>query len=80
MTEMPVGSEFPARPKVSLIEGDGIGPEITRATLRAVEAAGGSIEWEPVRAGPTVRKRARTQAARCPADRAAVGGVVNNAG
>jgi len=42
---------FAPRPKVSLIEGDGIGPEITEATLRAVEAAGGTIEWEPVPAG-----------------------------
>jgi isocitrate dehydrogenase (NAD+) len=42
---------YPARPVVSLIEGDGIGPEITRATLRAVEAAGGQIQWEPVPAG-----------------------------
>jgi isocitrate dehydrogenase (NAD+) len=39
------------RPVVSLIEGDGIGPEITRATLCAVEAAGGRLEWEPVPAG-----------------------------
>ncbi|HLU68000.1 MAG TPA: isocitrate/isopropylmalate dehydrogenase family protein [Kofleriaceae bacterium] len=39
------------RPVVSLIEGDGIGPEITRATLRAVEAAGGRLEWQPVPAG-----------------------------
>lgn len=37
--------------KVTLIEGDGIGPEITRATLRAVEAAGGRVEWEPMPAG-----------------------------
>ena len=42
---------WPARPRVSLIEGDGIGPEITRATLRAIEAAGGTIEWQPVLAG-----------------------------
>ncbi len=44
-------TEWPARPAVSLIEGDGIGPEITRATLRAVEAAGGQVEWQPVPAG-----------------------------
>ncbi|HEY0480453.1 MAG TPA: isocitrate/isopropylmalate dehydrogenase family protein [Kofleriaceae bacterium] len=36
---------------VSLIEGDGIGPEITAATVRAVEAAGGQITWERVDAG-----------------------------
>ncbi len=39
------------RPTVSLIEGDGIGPEIAAATVRAVEAAGGAIEWERVDAG-----------------------------
>lgn len=44
-------SKFPRRPKVSLIEGDGIGPEITRATVQVIEAAGGNIEWEPVLAG-----------------------------
>jgi isocitrate dehydrogenase (NAD+) len=38
-------------PTVSLIEGDGIGPEITAATLRAIEAAGGQLAWERVDAG-----------------------------
>ncbi len=38
-------------PTVSLIEGDGIGPEIAAATVRAVEAAGGKIIWERVDAG-----------------------------
>ncbi len=42
---------YPSRPKVSLIAGDGIGPEITKATLRVMEAAGSEIEWEPVTAG-----------------------------
>ena len=37
--------------KVSLIRGDGIGPEVTDATLRVVEAAGGAIDWQPVPAG-----------------------------
>jgi len=36
---------------VSLIEGDGIGPEIAAATVRAIEAAGGKIAWERVDAG-----------------------------
>ena len=36
---------------VSLIEGDGIGPEIAAATVRAVEAAGGKLAWERVDAG-----------------------------
>jgi isocitrate dehydrogenase (NAD+) len=38
-------------PTVSLIEGDGIGPEIAAATVRAVEAAGGDVTWERVDAG-----------------------------
>lgn len=40
-----------SRPTVSLIEGDGIGPEIAAATVSAVEAAGGSVIWERVDAG-----------------------------
>jgi isocitrate dehydrogenase (NAD+) len=36
---------------VSLIEGDGIGPEITAATVRAVEATGAQLRWERVDAG-----------------------------
>ncbi len=36
---------------VTLIPGDGIGPEVAEATVRAVEAAGVSIEWERVEAG-----------------------------
>ncbi|HEX4422941.1 MAG TPA: isocitrate/isopropylmalate family dehydrogenase, partial [Kofleriaceae bacterium] len=38
-------------PTVSLIEGDGIGPEITAATVRAIAAAGGKLIWERVDAG-----------------------------
>ncbi len=34
--------------KVTLIPGDGIGPEVTRATLRLLETAGAQIEWEEV--------------------------------
>jgi isocitrate dehydrogenase (NAD+) len=35
----------------ALIAGDGIGPEITAATLAAVAAAGGAVEWHEVPAG-----------------------------
>jgi isocitrate dehydrogenase (NAD+) len=42
---------YPERPTVSLIEGDGIGPEIAAATVRAIEACGGKIAWERVDAG-----------------------------
>ena len=36
---------------VTLIPGDGIGPEVAEATVRAVEATGVKIEWERVDAG-----------------------------
>jgi len=37
--------------QVTLIPGDGIGPEVAEATVRALEATGVSIEWERVEAG-----------------------------
>jgi isocitrate dehydrogenase (NAD+) len=37
--------------QVTLIPGDGIGPEVAEATARAVEATGVQIEWERVDAG-----------------------------
>jgi isocitrate dehydrogenase (NAD+) len=37
--------------KITLIPGDGIGPEVTGATCRILEAAGAPVEWEPVVAG-----------------------------
>lgn len=36
---------------ITLIPGDGIGPEVADATVRAVEATGVMIEWERVQAG-----------------------------
>jgi isocitrate dehydrogenase (NAD+) len=36
---------------ITLIAGDGIGPEVAEATVRAVEATGASVEWERVDAG-----------------------------
>src|SRR5437016_5322230 len=36
---------------ITLIPGDGIGPEVAEATVRAVEATGVAIEWERVEAG-----------------------------
>jgi isocitrate dehydrogenase (NAD+) len=43
--------------KVTLIPGDGIGPEVTQATLRLLEAAGAAIEWEQREARPIVGLR-----------------------
>ncbi|MEO0603906.1 MAG: isocitrate/isopropylmalate dehydrogenase family protein [Myxococcota bacterium] len=37
--------------RVTLIEGDGIGPEVTGAAAQVLEAAGAPIEWERVVAG-----------------------------
>jgi isocitrate dehydrogenase (NAD+) len=37
--------------RVTLIPGDGIGPEITAATVRVLEAAGADIEWDRQVAG-----------------------------
>jgi isocitrate dehydrogenase (NAD+) len=39
--------------KITLIPGDGIGPEVTEATLKVVEAAGIEVEWERIDAGAT---------------------------
>ena len=43
-----------AKHTVTLIPGDGIGPELTRAMTRVVEAAGVDIEWEIAEAGAGV--------------------------
>ena len=43
-----------AKYTVTLIPGDGIGPEITTAMRRVVEATGVDIEWEVVEAGSDV--------------------------
>ena len=37
--------------KITLIPGDGIGPDITQATLRVLEAVGAAIDWEVRQAG-----------------------------
>lgn len=39
---------------ITLIPGDGIGPEVTRATQRVLEAAGVRIEWDERHAGAAV--------------------------
>ncbi len=43
--------------RVTLIPGDGVGPEITLATRRVIEATGVAIEWEAAEAGAEVFKR-----------------------
>jgi len=48
---------YPARPTATLIEGDGIGPEIAAATARVLAAAGGQIEWDRQLAGMTAAEQ-----------------------
>ena len=37
--------------RITLIPGDGIGPEVTNATVRILDASGVKIEWEKQEAG-----------------------------
>ena len=41
-----------AQRKVTLITGDGIGPEISRSTRRIIDSSTGSIDWEVIEAKP----------------------------
>ncbi|HEU0004960.1 MAG TPA: isocitrate dehydrogenase (NAD(+)) [Terriglobia bacterium] len=43
--------------KITLIPGDGIGPEVTAATLKVIEAAGLEVEWETINAGADAFER-----------------------
>ena len=47
-------------PKVTLITGDGIGPEIAEATRRCIDAAGAKIEWDIRQAGVDIMETAGT--------------------
>lgn len=46
--------------KVTLIRGDGIGPEIAQATQRCIDATGASIEWDIQEAGVDVMEKLGT--------------------
>lgn len=50
--------------KITIISGDGIGPEVMLATLEILEAAGSPLEWEEVEAG---EKTLKTQGTTLPA-------------
>ena len=45
---------------VTLIQGDGIGPEVTNAMVKVVEASGAKINWEKVQAGEAVIEKYNT--------------------
>jgi isocitrate dehydrogenase (NAD+) len=40
--------------KITMIPGDGVGPELSEATMRVLDATGVSIEWEVLQAGENV--------------------------
>ncbi|HEX9235250.1 MAG TPA: isocitrate/isopropylmalate dehydrogenase family protein, partial [Actinomycetota bacterium] len=46
--------------RITLIPGDGIGPEVAEAALRVVEAAGVEVEWDVQDAGAAVMEREGT--------------------
>jgi isocitrate dehydrogenase (NAD+) len=43
--------------RITLIPGDGIGPELTRPTLKIIKAAGVNVEWETHLAGAAALKK-----------------------
>ena len=45
------------RHRVTVIPGDGVGPEVTRAAVRIVDAAGVAVDWEEAEAGAEVFKQ-----------------------
>lgn len=47
-------------PRVTLIPGDGVGPEVTAAAVRALEAAGVQITWDLQQAGAAALKKSAT--------------------
>ena len=52
------------RYRVTLLKGDGIGPEVTGATCRILAAAGAPIDWEEAPAGAEAMARAALTMAR----------------
>lgn len=42
---------------ITLIPGDGIGPEVSEAALQVIQAAGIEVEWEPLQAGAEAFKK-----------------------
>ncbi|MFP4055262.1 MAG: isocitrate/isopropylmalate dehydrogenase family protein [Candidatus Brocadiia bacterium] len=51
---------MPQTHRVTLIDGDGVGPEIAEVTRRCVDATGVSIEWEVQHAGAEVAEKVGT--------------------
>jgi isocitrate dehydrogenase len=53
----PAADEEPTPVAVTVIPGDGIGPEVVDAAMRMVGAAGGAVTWEVAQAGAAVFKQ-----------------------
>jgi isocitrate dehydrogenase len=51
---------MPAAHRVTVIPGDGVGPEVVRSAVRIIGAAGVRIDWEEAEAGAEVFKRGDT--------------------
>ena len=51
---------------VTLIPGDGIGPEVTEAARRVLEATGVSFHWELAYAGSVALGTDRQEESHCP--------------
>src|SRR3990170_3708062 len=45
------------RHRVTVIPGDGVGPEVTRSAMRVIELAGVAVDWEEAEAGAEVFRR-----------------------
>ncbi|MEM9826027.1 MAG: NADP-dependent isocitrate dehydrogenase [Planctomycetota bacterium] len=46
--------------RIVVAEGDGVGPEITRATLQILEASGAPIQWDSIKVGQAVYESGNT--------------------
>ena len=57
MDSLPVQAPTRSKVKVTAIPGDGIGPEVMRATQTVLAAAGAQVEWEEALAGAEAFKR-----------------------
>jgi isocitrate dehydrogenase len=55
--EARVATSSNGRIPITLVPGDGIGPEVTRAARRIIDAAGAPIDWEESEAGAEVFKK-----------------------
>jgi isocitrate dehydrogenase (NAD+) len=47
-------------PRVTLLPGDGVGPEVTGAAVRVLEAAGVQVDWDVQHAGAAAFKESGT--------------------